>query len=704
MQRLSSSNNNFKTLKMIFSFIFVLVVAEIYFGSSYLIDFESIGGNSLHRYLQETKRGENANLLDSFVSELGDPIAFRLKIQNLKRHLKSTATATSDKKNTEQQIKRLKYLELRPHYNQLDLFIKQLSRAWRLERNPTVRETMDKLVNQFDGIDNNALKIRGNITAHRKSLTLETINTTIIFNTLNEITDVDALIENLSENIHAEWAQTAKLLVTLTSDNAKLFSSKLKKLKDRLPSFSWLVVPQPANDKLLTTLKYITLHTSTRYLLFTRRIRKMDPKLDLSSFLRPLLKRTADIIAGTVVLTNGQWESGCYQTKLIWSQLTVNSGYDNHRTKGLVQCDVTDSPFAISRNSALSILSILEDKKKNPKLGNFPTGYPIYLQFFHVARLSHDFVVKTHLATVFHIDDEIDKEKVKQKENSPPPKDNLLSRMTRAQWKAFISRNEISDIWTSSGGNTNGNGLHHFEFTKQEANIEKCGAKSNMLRPRVCMRNLHKLLIDSYRLFDKLGYQYSTEDGSALGATKLHDTLPWEADHDFAFRTQNITDLIRHRSDFLKFGYKLAAIINKPCMKGEKIKGWSCGYVGVNGFSWRLELWGQFILNGDYYQPDTVRPQFKNQFPLTRLLGEKSTRIRISDHWSQTFNNPGYYSRGRYGVDCLRHAQHWGVSGITSYGLYRTSTHFAACPNDGHHLCLNQYLADGNIQFQRPWA
>ena len=164
MQRLSSSNNNFKTLKMIFSFIFVLVVAEIYFGSSYLIDFESIGGNSLHRYLQETKRGKNANLLDSFVSELGDPIAFRLRIQNLKRHLKSTATATSDKKNTEQQIKRLKYLESRPHYNQLDLFIKQLSRARRLERNPTVRETLDKLVNQFDGIDNNALKIRGNIT------------------------------------------------------------------------------------------------------------------------------------------------------------------------------------------------------------------------------------------------------------------------------------------------------------------------------------------------------------------------------------------------------------------------------------------------------------------------------------------------------------------------------------------------------------
>ena len=129
MQRLSS-NNNFKTLKMIFSIIFVFVVAEIYFGSSYLIDFESISDNSLYRYLQETKRGEKANLLDSFVSELGDPVAFRLKIQNFKSHLKSTAT--SDRENAEQQIKTLNYLESRPHYNQLDLFIKQLSRARRI--------------------------------------------------------------------------------------------------------------------------------------------------------------------------------------------------------------------------------------------------------------------------------------------------------------------------------------------------------------------------------------------------------------------------------------------------------------------------------------------------------------------------------------------------------------------------------------------
>ena len=64
MERLSSTNNK-TTFKIILSFIFVFVAAQIYFGFSYLIDFESIGGDSLYRFHQ-TKRFEieNANQID----------------------------------------------------------------------------------------------------------------------------------------------------------------------------------------------------------------------------------------------------------------------------------------------------------------------------------------------------------------------------------------------------------------------------------------------------------------------------------------------------------------------------------------------------------------------------------------------------------------------------------------------------------------
>ena len=730
---------------------FIFVVAEFFVGS-YVVDLEAIGGkNPLYNFFYNTKEGDSATdgsyntYLDSFLYELGNP-TFRLKIQNFTQILfdeihqktfqkmtitsaingkivskenKNSATKTStsgtkvNNDNTEQMIKTLQYLgELgkRQHYNQVDLFVKQLSRARRFERSPKTGTAIDELLNWFSGVDYDR---KYGSTKSLESQTLENIdthNTTIIFNTLNEITDVGALIENLGENIDAEWAQTTKLLVAITPDNAKLFTSKLQKLKEMLPAFSWLVIPNSMNNNLLATLVYVAVRTSTRYLLFTRRIRKMDPKLDLSSFLRPLLKRTADIIAGTVVLSNGQWESGCYQTKLIWSQLTVHSGYDNHRTKGLVQCDATDSPFAISRSSVLSILLSLENRKKYPKLGNFPTGYPIYLQFFHVARLSHDFVVKTHLPTLFHIDDEIDKEKVKLKENALPSREVLLHRMTRAQWKDFANRNDISDIWTPTTSDPlYDSGVHHFEFTWQEANIRNClsSPKSNMMKPRACIRNLHKLLLGSYKLFDRFGYQYSTEDGSGLGATKLHDTLPWELDHDFSFRTQNITDMLQHKSDFEKIGIYLVPEINKPCINStQEQSSWRCGYVALRGRFWRLEAWCQRILPGDVYRPDTILPVYKDLYPRTRLVGEKFTSIRIGDFWSQTVVNPGYYVRARYGLDCLRHAQHWAVTGLsTSWGQYSTtSTHFEPCPDEGHHLCLNQYLADGNIQFQQPWA
>ena len=718
-----TSYNNFQLLKFTFLLIFVIGVAEL-LASSYFFNLEvAIGENFFHN----PKRGVDGNTdnyLDSFLHELGDP-AFRVKIRNLTQNLfnemhkktfqqktitplasKTAAAKTGTKvnNNSEQLIKTLQYLdklESRPHYNQFDLFVKQLSRAKRLERNPNTRSSIEKLINRFrDPVNSNVYDGTGN----QKPQTVKNVdphNTTIIFNTLNEITDVGTLIENLGQNIHAEWAETSKLLVAITPNNAKQFSSKLEKLKTVLPAFNWLVVPQSMSSNLLATLVYIALRTSTRYLLFTRRLRKIDSEFDLNRFLHPLSNRTADIIAGTIVLSNGQWESGCYQTKLVWSQLTVHAGYDKHRTSGLIQCDVTDGPFAISRGLALSILLSLDNKKKYPKLGNFPSGYPIYLQFFHAARLSHDYVVKTHMSTLFYVDD--DKEKVTAKRSSSSQRDSLLRSQTRTQWKNFASRNDISDVWTPS------NVGHHYEFTWQEANIRNCvsSPKTNMMKPRACIRYLNKLLIDSYRLFDRLGYQYSTEDGSGLGATKLHDTLPWELDHDFSFRTQNITDMLQHKSDFEKIGIYLVPEIDKPCMNSTREKSsWRCGYVALRGRFWRLEAWCQRILPGDVYRPDTILPVYKDLYPRTRLVGEKFTSIRIGDFWTQTVANPGYYARARYGSDCLRHAQHWAVTGgETSWGQYSTtSTHFEPCPDEGHHLCLNQYLADGNIQFQRPWA
>ena len=699
-----------RALKLAFLLVFIVAVAELS-GSSYF------DGWAAPYYFHHKPKGAgnnigvaDGNIVDSFLYTLADP-SFKVKIRNLthesfeefrRKKFGTPAVSKNANNNTNKYaqaiIKSLEYLkklESLPHHNQLDLFIKQLSRVKRFERNSKLRAIMDKTINRF------TVTVGFSNTVHHskkyQSTTNSKHNVTMIFNTLNEITNVESLIEDIGNNIHLEWAKNSKLLVAITANNAKKFSAKLHNLKTILPTFDWLVVPDSLNHTLTATLVYIALRTSTKYLLFTRRLRKMDPKFDMSEFLGPLHKRTTDIVAGTVILKSGEWKIGCYQFRLIWSQFTIHTGYDKHRNDVLVQCDATDSPFAISKSMALSLLLGEDGQGKSPsgninkiKIGKFPSDDSVYLQFFLTARLRKDYIIKTYLPTLFYVEDS-DEETVTNSQSAMP--------QTRHQWQQFARRNDISDIRTPNG--------HHFEFTWQEANVRNCvsSPKSNMMKSRACMRYLHKLLIDSYRLFDRLGYQYSTEDGSGLGATKLHDTLPWELDHDFSFRTQNITDLMRHQSDFEKIGiYLVPEIDDKPCMNSTKeTSTWRCGYVALRGRFWRLEAWGQRILPSDVYRPDTILPVYKDMYLESRIVGVNFTSIRIGDFWSQTVANPGYYARARYGLDSLRHAQHWAVTGgETSWQQYSTATHFEPCPDEGHHLCLNQYLADGNIQFQRP--
>ena len=663
-----------RALKLAFLLVFITAVAELLAGS-YIVGWGWVVEDSSNYFHHNPKGAGNntgvddGNIIDSILYTLADP-SFKRKISNLTHEFKKF-----------------------PHHNQIDLFVKQLSRAKRFERNPELRAIMDKTINRFTataGFSNT-----GHYSKKYQSTTNSKHNVTMIFNTLNEVTNVESLIEDIGKSIHSEWAKNSKLLVAITANNAKKFSVKLHNLKTILPTFDWLVVPDSLNHTLTETLVYIALRTSTKYLLFTRCLRKMDPKFDMSKFLGPLYKRTTDIVTGTVILKNGEWKIGCYQFRLIWSQFTIHTGYDKHRNDVLVQCDATDSPFAISKSMALSLLLGEDEQGESPsgninkiKIGKFPSDDSVYLQFFLTAKLRKDYVIKTYLPTLFYVEDS-DEENVTNSQSAMP--------QTRHQWQQFARRNEISDIWTANG--------HHFEFTWQEVNIKNCEShpKPKVLKPRACVRYLHKMLIDSLRLCDRLGYQYELNDGSGLGATKLHDTLPWEWDHDFEIRTQNFTNMMRHQSDFEKIGVNLDPDFKE---KPRCTYTWRCGYVGLDIKFWRIEANGKPYLPSDIYRPDTIPSEYKDLYPESRIVGVNFTSIRIGDFWSRTLANPGYYARAKYGVSSLRHAQHWKVLGLTTSwnGYSKTATHFEPCPDEGHHLCLNQYLADGNIQFQRPWA
>jgi len=55
-----------------------------------------------------------------------------------------------------------------------------------------------------------------------------------------------------------------------------------------------------------------------------------------------------------------------------------------------------------------------------------------------------------------------------------------------------------------------------------------------------------------------------------------------------------------------------------------------------------------------------------------------------------------------------QHAQHWrGMkadrSNIWEY-FHNAQKKFSQCPEPGHHACLDQFEADGNLEFAKPSA
>ena len=122
--------------------------------------------------------------------------------------------------------------------------------------------------------------------------------------------------------------------------------------------------------------------------------------------------------------------------------------------------------------------------------------------------------------------------------------------------------------------------------------------------------------------------------------------------------------------------------------------------MGVRSTFWRIELWGQNVLNSDIYRKNEnlTDPRLIK----THVLGNV-TRGQIGSKWASTQDNPGAYLRSKYGLDALKHQQHWmDIGGKTSHIRYDAG-HWMKCKWPGHHACCDNYLADGNIIFRDVW-
>ena len=158
---------------------------------------------------------------------------------------------------------------------------------------------------------------------------------------------------------------------------------------------------------------------------------------------------------------------------------------------------------------------------------------------------------------------------------------------------------------------------------------------------------------------------------SPLGAVKFGSVIPWEKDADIHFHTKNYSAFNNLRRKFESAGF-----------------GFSAHPGGLGGFSihttrWRLSLYGRKTLEvGDMLA--------QHKLP---------TRVPMAGAWVTTPRNPGLFSRNHYVYDYFRHAEHHGGDSFYKSGQFKK------CPKPGHSACLDQYPADGNMQFLDyvPW-
>ncbi|XP_066911708.1 uncharacterized protein [Clytia hemisphaerica] len=554
--------------------------------------------------------------------------------------------------------------------NHVDKFVKHLSLGERYERNDELRNDMKSLANRLTRFLN---------IGNRKEE--DTRGLTIILNAVNEIQNLDSLLDDLEKSSRLNWTKSVHILLGVSKESHDKNSVKLSEIRKKIPSFEWVVMKQ---DTLAKTLFWLVENVDRQYILVSKKLRKLPVEFDVEKFLNPLKRGSSDVVSGSLSYPDGRWETGCYQTKHIWSQYRIQYGTDIKYKRRWVKCDYIDGPFALYAGHLLTFLS---------EHSGLPDDL-LYPELIYTLNREGK-TMKKHLCTIFSV-------------GTDEPE---LGKLSRDRWKHFIQRNEMTEIFLTTVATSSSSKIketyHEFDYKESKAKCQYL--KKNMLKPRACMRELHLMLINSYKLFDRLGYTYTTEDGSGVAATKLHDTLPWDIDQDFAFRSQNMTSLYHNEALFKEIGITFGPDIDvkAKCLSNSSLAKppiGGCGYIGMHGKNWKLENWGAHVLNGDYYEPWKIEPQFKNIYPPNRIHGHH-TKVKMGDHWAQNRANPGLYIRSHYGLDILRHANHWSKLGFKdSWEDYKPGTHFGGCPDEGHHRCMTEYLSDGNIQFQRPWA
>ena len=88
-----------------------------------------------------------------------------------------------------------------------------------------------------------------------------------------------------------------------------------------------------------------------------------------------------------------------------------------------------------------------------------------------------------------------------------------------------------------------------------------------------------------------------------------------------------------------------------------------------------------------------------NKFAPNPTRATKPCKANRRGRWINTVASPGWYARGRYGREVLKHSQSWIKLGLkSSWVEYKPGT-FKPCNKPKHHSCLDNMPGNGNIPY-----
>lgn len=380
---------------------------------------------------------------------------------------------------------------------------------------------------------------------------------------------------------------------------------------------------------------------NTHFVLIAPYLGRLDNNTDIERLINVHERSGAHIIGSAVKnVHTGEWERGCYQSKIHVYTLKYLPGYLKSLDECLF-CMYLPGPF-IARTDLL----------RRIPFQHWTGG--VYRDLFLRVAGEEPNTIMACPDVLFYI--------LPQRQ-----RDSDLSQFAKNHDVRRIVDVDRTLRWF--GGRV---GYNHTD-------VNKCQLQKSMIVPPECRQNLLDVILFILRLCEESRLRCELQEGTLLGAMKFNNILPWERDAD-------ITVLSAHFNAFSKLdaltarGYSVRVVSPAACCFEGVITG---GVMTIHAHGWNIEIYGQH--------------------KLTTGAGDvPRTKVLMGEQWVATPENPGLYVRNRYGREVYRHAEHWMATGKnTGWAVYE-SGYFAKCTATEHHGCLDQFRADGDLQF-RNW-